>query len=215
MKIQDTSSLPGLCRAEDEMPFVRKPPWPKSPTVSLQKLRRSWILVFYFSIQVPLTEASQQFFSSSGSSSLEICQDSAGEMGILRSIWSFYTERLEYPERLATRFWFIRNCTRGRVPPWRLILCSLSPQTANFYLRCRWAFWFPTKLWLSNVEKRSNGQRKRDLIPEWGFDGWGDGSRGQLVGYVCPIGRVCQDMTFLVFRERVVFLKWWVRTLLF
>ena len=46
----DTSS----CRAEVEMPFVRKSPWPKSPTsnltVSLQELRRSLILVFYFSL---------------------------------------------------------------------------------------------------------------------------------------------------------------------
>ena len=29
----------------------------------------------------------------------------------------------------------------------------------------------------------------------------------------CPIGRVWQNMTFLEFKERVVFLKWWVKML--
>ena len=115
------------------MLFVRKSPWPKSPTSNLT-VRRSLILVFYSSLLSSHKGTPSKFHwprhlnSSSHlpsqvtqreSSSLETrtsMSNFAGEMGILRSICSCCTERRECSERLETRIWFIRNCTHGRVP---------------------------------------------------------------------------------------------------
>ena len=136
--------------------------------LAFQELRRSWILVFYSSLLSSHKGTPSKFHwlrHLNGSSHLrgpllwkhgQVCQDSAGEMGILRSICSCCTKDESDPNGWRHEF---GSYGIAQVPhdAW---FCMLSSRTANFSLRCQWAFWFPTKLWLRNVEKRLSGQRK-------------------------------------------------------
>ena len=89
-------------------------------------------------------------------------------MGILRSICSHCTERRECSERLATRIWFIRNCTRGRVMTPDSVFAIAS--NSKLFLAMSVSFLISNKtLAEERWEEIKSSTKIRDLIPKWGL----------------------------------------------
>ena len=223
-----------------ELPFVRKSPWPKSPTSNLTVLvalltasfgLSKTEMVFYSSLLSPSKGTPSKFhwlrhLNSSSHLPSQVTQQEtssletrtsmssfAREMGILRFISSCCTERRECSERLATRIWFIRNCTRGRVMTPDSVFAIAS--NSKLFLAMSVSFLISNKTLAEECWEEIKWSTKiRDLIPEWGLMDeemdWGVSLQDMLT-HRTSMPR--HDLSGV--QRRVVFLKRWVKMLLF
>ena len=118
-------------------------------------------------LQVPLTESSQRFFSSSNSTAVLISANTDRYIKTLLEKWGStgLSVAAVRKDDTAPNGWKHGFGSYGMANADGSLITSdsvfaASPRTANYSSRCRLASWFPTKLWQRNAGKRSNGQQK-------------------------------------------------------